>query len=375
MTKMKKLVLLFMINLFLCASFIQFANALIGCSITQICPDDNTIFKASSNYNAHAGAWDSNYNFKVCCPPIVGRTCSGGNNFIRIQNTNSVPIVNAHLEKNTMLTPGYFDLCFGPDQIQSCSYKPSCDASTELCLASIDKDTNAHASDCNTFSSNICCKCNPTETSCTDGLDNDCDGQIDCKDTDCAGSIGGTVEDTDGNKIDNAGIGVLEDLKLRYSGISGSGIYKINNILCGTYNLVAKADDYIPSVKENVYLPPRTAITVEFTFNSALVKGTSCQADCTYARDIIVHKECSGHNGCAFLNTNAQNACNFAQLGWIRPYDSSSDIECSGSPLGIPIPKIFIPARISCREGHLVKTTRIASYRGEPVKLVVAVCS
>lgn len=207
---------------------------------------------------------------------------------------------------------------------------------------------------------------------CTDNLDNDCDGLKDCQDSDCAGSISGNVKNTDNQNVADAVIDVLQGASSRYtSSTSPSGNYQINNVLCGTYNMVASAVGYIPSTQTNIYTPPVTAIIVDFIASNALVTGSTCEDDCTYAMDSIIHEECNGINGCSFNDTQAALVCDLAQPGWIRDYSATQQVECGE---GAPFDKVEVKATVTCAKENLIKTTRVVNYQGRLVKIIVAVC-
>jgi len=235
--------------------------------------------------------------------------------------------------------------------------------------------------------------------SCTDSLDNDGDGKKDCADTDCAGSISGTVQDTNNQAIELAKIEVLQNAQVKYTAYTdSSGNYPrgsvqsevdaFNSILCGTYNIIASEADYISSTKENIDLPASGSITVDFTGTDALVLGTSCEADCTYAGDNLIHKECQGINGCDLCSFNcdfcdaniASEACNLAQTGWIRAYNDPSQPECQATGCVIecgescPIAKVETKASVTCEDGNLIKVTKLVIYKGKLAKLVVVTC-
>lgn len=207
-----------------------------------------------------------------------------------------------------------------------------------------------------------------TETNCADGLDNDCDGLTDCNDSDCDGSIAGTVKNQDDQPVLSADVSAKKDTTTVKSATTNSqGSYAISTINCGTYNLIASHPDYAPQTKSNVVVNPQQQTIVDFS----LALGTSCEADCTYASDNIIHAACDGKNGCTFYDAISKAACDNSQPGWVRDYNESHYVTCAS---GSPQPKVEIAASVSCSSGTLVKVTRIVVYNGKPVKLVVAAC-
>ena len=135
---------------------------------------------------------------------------------------------------------------------------------------------------------------------------------------------------------------------------------------CGSYTLTASHSQYVPQTK-NIEILPNQQSTVDFQ----LVLGTSCEQDCTFAADDIVHASCEGKNGCTFYDAIAKAACDNSQPGWARDYDADNYVICAS---GAPQPKVEIRADVTCAKGTLVKITRIVLYNGKPVKLVVATC-
>ena len=139
------------------------------------------------------------------------------------------------------------------------------------------------------------------------------------------------------------------------------------SINCGTYNLVASHPDYAAQTKSNLNVQARQQTTADFN----LVLGTSCESDCTYAIDNLVHAACDGINGCTFYDDIAKAACDLSQPGWVRDYSSTHYVVCAS---GSPQQKTEIQASVSCSGGTIVKMTRIVVYNGKPVRLVVAMC-
>lgn len=205
------------------------------------------------------------------------------------------------------------------------------------------------------------------ETSCADGLDNDCNGLTDCADPACDGSISGTVSDNNNQPVGEADVTLKKDLStVKSTTTSQQGSYNLAGVNCGSYSLSVLHPNYAPKT-DSISLAPSQQATKDYT----LVLGTSCEADCTYANDDIVHASCDGKNGCAFYDSTAKAACDNSQPGWARDYDASNYVTCAS---GSPQPTVTIQASVSCSSGTLVKVTRIVVYNGEPVKLVVATC-
>lgn len=204
------------------------------------------------------------------------------------------------------------------------------------------------------------------EIDCTNGIDDDMDGLIDCADADCDGNLNGKTINQDSQLISFVDITAKKDLVPVKSVQTGQdGTYSMN-IGCGDYNVMASHSIYSPQTKL-AFVPPRGEVSLNFS----LVKGTSCESDCTYASDTLVHASCDGKNGCMFYDSIAKTACDLSQPGWVRDYDSSNYIVC---PSGNPQLKVEIQASLSCASGTIIKATRIVVYNGKPVKLVVAAC-
>ena len=328
------------------------------------------VFKISGKTNAHSEIpSQSNFNYDVCCQNpgfVIGNSCDTGFTILKLSSST-----NAHVEKNT-LTNYNTNVCLSlPASTDlSCEYKANC-GDAESCLATISADTNAKAADCvtNPYPTKICCQ--------------------------CSGTVSGFVEDIGGNRIGGAKIqimnGVTEvDFTFTSSGPTPPlGEYTIDDLTCGTYDMIASADDYISSTKSNVVLPSQESLTVDFTGNDALVLGSTCEDDCTTAADDIIHQECHEINDCAFYDATAKKACNFAQPGWVRDYVDTANcpeggciIEGSGTcvscsiecPEGIPQRKIETKASVTCELENLLKLTKVVVYKGKLAKLNIVTC-
>ena len=237
---------------------------------------------------------------------------------------------------------------------------------------------------CDTSVSGKCAAKTSNEALCSDLLDNDCDGKIDCADIDCAGSISGNIKHTNNENIDGAKIEIIQGTTIKHTAYTQpSGSYQISEVLCGDYDIKASAYGYISSRRNNVNLPHQDSITVDFVGNIALVPGTTCEDDCTYAEDNTIHKECAGIDNkgedidgdgstdCSFYDETAEDICNLAQPGWTRDYSETKIIECAE---GIPQEETGAEATVTCEEENLIKKTQLVSYKGKLIKLVVVIC-
>ena len=196
-----------------------------------------------------------------------------------------------------------------------------------------------------------------------------------------AGTILRFVEDIDGNGIGGATIQILDGATVLYPATTSLGPtpplgkFTIDDVTCGTYDMIASAGDYVSSVKSNVVLPSQESLIVDFTGNDALIIGSTCEEDCTTAADNIIHKECDGINGCAFNNDDgtgtAKEVCNFAQPGWIRDYSDTQVIECAE---GTPQLKVETKAEVTCELENLLKLTKVVVDKGKLVNLNIVKC-
>jgi len=214
-----------------------------------------------------------------------------------------------------------------------------------------------------------CITCAATETSCTDGIDNDCNGLTDCADPTCSGTITGTAKELFSSKpITSGTINANSNSgSVKTANTNQQGAYNMQNVNCGIYSLVASAPNYIPVTKNNFNVPSRSTVTQDFY----LPLGTSCESDCTFYFDNIVHKECDGINGCSFYDNTAKKVCDLAKPNWYRDYDDTHYVQCAS---GIPQLKVQIQTSISCTSGTIVKGVRVARLRGEGVRIVAVTC-
>jgi hypothetical protein len=212
-----------------------------------------------------------------------------------------------------------------------------------------------------------------------------------------AGTIFGNVKDANGG-IGGAKVEAIQGSSVMYEVTTSYepdiGDYEMNNILYGTYDLVASADGYVSSTETNIVLDENQNIhNVDFT----LVLGTTCEDDCTYASDNTIHRECDGidnsgadidgdgRTDCSFFKADltddgqaAREACDLAQPGWIRDYinivncpEGNCEIECAE---GTPQQKREVKAKITCEKENLIKMTKVVTYKGKLVKLVIVTC-
>lgn len=82
-----------------------------------------------------------------------------------------------------MFVAGGYDPCvFCPDDADCVD---SCDPSETSCTDGVDNDCDGNVDCADTDCTLDPACCTASETQCTDSIDNDCDGQLDCADTDC----------------------------------------------------------------------------------------------------------------------------------------------------------------------------------------------
>ena len=234
-----------------------------------------------------------------------------------------------------------------------------------------DSTCDTAAGVCNTAISGKCVQLSSPEI-CADGLDNDCANGADSQDSYCNGQLRGYVVDNENNAVDNANIKIY-DKALNIIGeafTDSTGWFDWVEVPFGTHSVVASHSDYI-SKTIIARIGPQENVQSNFTGNDALYSSVVCEDDCTYTGDNTIHSECSGIKGCTFYDAQAASACNLAQPGWIRSYSATEQIECAE---GLPYEPASVKAAVTCEEGNLIKTTKVVSYQGKLVRMVVVTC-
>ncbi|MBI1934972.1 carboxypeptidase regulatory-like domain-containing protein [Candidatus Woesearchaeota archaeon] len=238
--------------------------------------------------NAHAEIFSfNNYPYSICCKDTLGYPIDNQDTGKYISFLKLSSKTDAHVEQSSSNDYNFNAHISSPFYEIKCNYAQSCNG-YDTCLVSISGATDAHISVCDYYPINICCttQCASIETNCIDGLDNDCDGLKDCADSDCDGSIAGTARAQDTNlPIESVDVSTKKDLTVMKSSTTNQqGVYSINQINCGNYTLTTSHTDYAPSFKSAQVLPNQ-----QLTADFSLVLGTSCEADCTFIADNIVH--------------------------------------------------------------------------------------
>jgi hypothetical protein len=349
----KKIKLLLVISLFLGIIYSFEVYSQLTCQVTSgACSgSESTIFKMSSTANAHAEQpSEANYDISVCCqiPGVdFGNVCGNPDSVTVLKLSGPMfGTTNAHVEKNTF--SNYLgEVCMSSlDTNLVCNYKTAACESYETCVATISSDTNAHVADCaiSPYSTRICCYCEET--------------------------LAGNIVDEDGNLLENVNIDVRDSgLNLVAQTLTdANGDYSVD-VPCGTYNIIATLADYVPKTISKVIDPLEDPVVLDFE----LVYGLICEDDCTYTGDNIVHAGCEGINGCLFCITEPTTAalCDNAQPGWIREFDANREVVCAE---GCPQAKTTETALVTCDEENLIKVTKVVTYKGQLVKLVVVTC-
>lgn len=132
-------------------------GALFGKAIAAITTgncDGEVLFKIYDLNRGHVELYDEdNYAHKICAPKewTGSRTCEAdrSNVIIRISRPT-----NAYAERHDVASPSAgIDICF---EGISCYYGSDC--GSDLCIASLSRDTRAHVAECGNYPINICCR-------------------------------------------------------------------------------------------------------------------------------------------------------------------------------------------------------------------------
>ncbi len=222
-------------------------------------------------------------------------------------------------------------------------------------------------------------KCQVNDTwspgGCTDGIDSDCDGDIDFNDTDCRALINGTLTSENGTLITGVNVTITAyatdpwtGVYVEFSTVTTTGAYNLYVIVNLTYNIVARLQTGGIAYNWSVLVDEDNNRwrTVDLTVKAA----AGCDTDCTLPGENICRPECEGAAGCAYFSPISMQKCDGSQAGWFVPYNETFDVQCCEG-----IPSLRTQARIVGVRGprDVVRVTRIISYGGQLISLIIDV--
>jgi hypothetical protein len=178
-------ILILLISIFLLSlAMVNSANAAVSCTVKASCSGgEYDIFHMSATNNGHAEMpSQSNYGNKVCCSGagLTGASCSG--TYVVVLKLSS--LTNAHAQQNSGSYSN--NVCISATAGYSVGVTYGSCSGDYVCLASISDQLNGHVGDCSAYGTKVCVKVSALSELCSNGIDDDGDGLIDCEDPDCS---------------------------------------------------------------------------------------------------------------------------------------------------------------------------------------------
>ncbi len=229
------------------------------------------------------------------------------------------------------------------------------------------------------------------ETSCYDGIDDNCnnktdfcDGRYDigCSeydglDDDCKAVIYGHVKDNYGFTVSNATVTALT--VFHYNAFEETISFKTRTDSNGRYNLTVYGNSSydIVATKFGYHTASNSRhlnLADNWNLNITMQRETECNPDCTKVYSNLCYPECEGLNGCHFYNQKTMQLCNAKAKYVIMDYNSSHAVECcSGKPY-VKLPSSEPKVEVD-NATIVVRITKPIMYRGKLIKMVIAVAN
>jgi len=342
-----------------------------SCSVTPGTPSAEICDNLDNDCNGvtDENCDDDNDNFCDSSIAIIGTptTCTSGGN-----DCNDI---------NSAINPSAIEICDDIDNNCNGNIDEGCDddndnfCDSSMIIIGTPSTCPLGGGDCNDANANI----KPGEVElCADGVDNNCNSQIDLDDIECFGNSGGIVTDESGNRLQGATINIFLGSQKIATGLTDqNGKYDIMT-KAGNATTIASLTNYVPKafsfeVFSNQYTWINFSNQGGDSLSNAgpLISDFVCESDCTYAGDDQIHGDCNNQNNCTFYDDHTSAVCNLAQNGWIRQYNSTHNIKC---PSSTPVQVNKTEAIVVCSKENLVKTTKVIKYQGKLAKFIIVTC-
>jgi len=339
------------------------------CNTCQRCVDDTTEEEA---YSGERGSNNTNDDLNRCvnfnsdeginctgdsCTRCVNGSCVARSDFDGTECTGTDEVCLGGFCQVVSCIPGQIQdcpltqgVCAGSQQncvagtwsiCDAATYGPDYEATETSCNDGLDNDCDGDTDTCQDSD----CPTEPTEVSCTDTINNDCDGDADCADSDCSAdpacltcpdsvceegevcSLDCTTETWCSDSVDNDNDGCQDTADSDCGGSEINCVDSVDN----------DCDGYIDCADSNCTGDP-ACITCP---NGTCAEGEVCSADCiteTWCSDNVDNDNDTCEDGVDVDCGGTETSCNDTNDNDCDGNTDCADPDCSGDPACVTCP-------------------------------------